>query len=331
MHQLIHYKKINGEVYPQSECAINISTLKNESCEVDTEVFWRADGTCFDVQYASNPISQQNEQKGAVITFSDITQRKKAGERLAESERNLNAILFSTQEAIYLLDTGFRLVLMNKASQVVMKQMTNQECKLGENFLSYFDETKKTALLDLYTKVLQGEHVEAERKTVENGNEYYYSATYFPVKDESGEIINICCTSKNITEKRKTEEAIKAANIEKEEYQYRFQAILDNSPQAVLTRNLNGELTFINKTFLENYGSERLGSIGKKTMEVFNDTDDIVQFDEIYDEVIAERKIKEWEQKMTLKNGREREVQVTKFPLYDREKSYLVRALSAKI
>ncbi|HEX8460226.1 MAG TPA: PAS domain S-box protein, partial [Segetibacter sp.] len=317
MHELIHYKKRNGEAYPASECLIAKSLADSQSCQVESEVFWRADGSSFYVQYSSNPIVVDNQPTSAVITFSDITERKKAEAKLIESERNLNAILFSSQEALYLLDTDLKLVLMNSESELIMKKLVNKVCKPGDDLLSFFEGAAKDTLLDVYSKVLKGQHIEAEREVKENGETLYYCATYFPVKDENGVIRNICCSSKNITQKKITEEIIEAADAEKEEFQNRFQAILDNSPQAISIKDLEARFIFTNKMFLEAFGFDRDYIIGRKSKDIFNYSGAVVTVDEADKEVLKENKIKEWEEKLTFKDGTEREMQLTKFPLYD--------------
>jgi diguanylate cyclase (GGDEF)-like protein len=49
---------------------------------VDNEVFWRKDGTNFPVEYTSTPIWEDGQVTGAVVTFTDITERKALEERL---------------------------------------------------------------------------------------------------------------------------------------------------------------------------------------------------------------------------------------------------------
>jgi PAS domain S-box-containing protein len=332
MHEQIHYKERNGKACLKAASLINIATLEKRSCYSDSEVFWKADGSSFDVEYSCNPILVKNELKGSVITFNDITQRKKAEAQLIESEKNLNAILLSSNEGLYMLDNNFRLVLMNKANEAIMKQVTKMPCEPGDDFLACFEGDKRNGLRDVFDKVLQGEQIEAEIQMAKNGQELYYSATYFPVRAQNNVITNICCSYKNITDKRRNEEAIKAAYEEKEEFQYRFQAILDNSPQAVLVNDLNGKVTFVNKTFIEAFGYEGREILGKETGDVFNDPGVIEKFYATDDKVLAERKITEWEQKMTVSNGEERDVQITKFPLYDqREKVFGVGTICKDI
>lgn len=319
MHKLIHYKKLNGEELPEAECAINIATKSNLSCSVETEVFWKSDGSSIDVLYASNPILENQEHKGAVVTFSNITERKTAQRQLLESEKNLNAILFSTQEGLYLLDANFSLVLLNKAGKVVLQRMTGKDCKPGDNFLQCSSPDTQEVLRDIYIRVLNGEEVKAERQTIENGKVFHYSTKYLPV-NKNGVITNICCSSSDITQKKLAEEIIAAANDEKDEYQYRFQSIVENSPQAVLIKNLEGYFTFINKSFIEAFGIPPEDVIGKRPKDIFTDPQAVVIF-EADEEVLVERKIAEWEQEMTIRSGEKRHFQIIKFPVYDRKKT----------
>lgn len=83
MHLLIHYKKPDGTPYPIEECKIMASMKYKAGTYSDDEVFIRADGTPVKVEYRSHPQIKDGKVVGAVITFSDITQRK---EKEAEIE-----------------------------------------------------------------------------------------------------------------------------------------------------------------------------------------------------------------------------------------------------
>ena len=45
---------------------------------MDDEVFWRADGSSFPVEYHANPILRDGELVGAVVNFSDVSERRQA-------------------------------------------------------------------------------------------------------------------------------------------------------------------------------------------------------------------------------------------------------------
>ena len=94
LHDIIHYKHPDGTHYPEEQCRIFQAFKKGQGTHVEDEVFWRADGTCFPVEYFSYPQYRNGKVIGAVVTFVDITERKKAERELRESERS-KAVLLS--------------------------------------------------------------------------------------------------------------------------------------------------------------------------------------------------------------------------------------------
>ena len=60
---------------------------------VDDEVIWRADGTSFPAEYWSHPIFRNDEVIGAVVTFLDVTERRKAEEEIQEGVRRREQFL----------------------------------------------------------------------------------------------------------------------------------------------------------------------------------------------------------------------------------------------
>ena len=108
MHALEHHTRRDGTPYPIEECPIYLGFQKGAGVHRDDEIFWRKDGTSFPVEYWSHPVVREGKTLGAVITFIDITQRKRAEAALHKSEersRRLiqinNAIITNlTQEAL---------------------------------------------------------------------------------------------------------------------------------------------------------------------------------------------------------------------------------------
>jgi PAS domain S-box-containing protein len=89
MHELAHHSHEGGGPYPEEQCPILKAFRKGESCRVDQEVFWRADGTSFPVEYSSHRIVDGGQVRGAVITFSDISKRRLAEEQLQRAKAEL--------------------------------------------------------------------------------------------------------------------------------------------------------------------------------------------------------------------------------------------------
>ncbi|CAO4177972.1 Transcriptional regulator, Fis family [Methylorubrum aminovorans] len=82
MHATVHHTYAGGRHYPHHDCPIYAAFRDGAVRQVDDEVFWRKDGTCFPVEYTSTPIREGGELLGAVIVFRDVSQRREAEDRL---------------------------------------------------------------------------------------------------------------------------------------------------------------------------------------------------------------------------------------------------------
>ena len=89
MHELIHHSHADGRAYPECDCPIFNAFRRGLPCRIDDEVLWRADGSAFPAEYSSYPVIEHGQVQGAVVTFVDITERKRAEELLRRSHEEL--------------------------------------------------------------------------------------------------------------------------------------------------------------------------------------------------------------------------------------------------
>lgn len=82
MHAILHHSKSDGTPYRETACPLCAVFTDGTVHRIDTEVFWRKDGTSFPVEYIRTPIREHAELVGAVVTFKDITVERQT-ERLA--------------------------------------------------------------------------------------------------------------------------------------------------------------------------------------------------------------------------------------------------------
>ena len=98
-HQVIHHTHKDGSAHPMQECPIFRAFRTGQGCRRDDEVLWRKDGTSFRAELASYPILQQGVRTGAVVTFIDITERKRAEELLRRTNEELRIATEQAQAA----------------------------------------------------------------------------------------------------------------------------------------------------------------------------------------------------------------------------------------
>lgn len=89
MHTLTHHSHADGGHYPIDDCPIYNAFRQGRPCRIDSEVFWRRDGSSFPVEYSSYPVFDHGQVRGAVVTFVDITERKRAEEALHQAKNEL--------------------------------------------------------------------------------------------------------------------------------------------------------------------------------------------------------------------------------------------------
>jgi len=77
MHLVMHHSHPEGSPYPTSDCPVHDALRDGTSMTVDDEVFWRADGSAFPADYQCEPIVRAGTVLGAVVTFTDITDRRR--------------------------------------------------------------------------------------------------------------------------------------------------------------------------------------------------------------------------------------------------------------
>jgi PAS domain S-box-containing protein len=88
-HNLIHLSAQSEHEVPKN-CPLCNTVTTGQTHLTDDGVFWRKDGTSFPVEYISIPIkSNEGVLRGAVVSFLDITERKKAEDELKYSNERL--------------------------------------------------------------------------------------------------------------------------------------------------------------------------------------------------------------------------------------------------
>ncbi|BAI62140.1 putative histidine kinase [Methanocella paludicola SANAE] len=86
-HDLIHHTRRDGTPCRREQCCVVESLRTGSGCRDSDDIFWRKDGTSFPVEYSSYPIVVDGEIKGAVVTFMDITDRKRSEAEILDARR----------------------------------------------------------------------------------------------------------------------------------------------------------------------------------------------------------------------------------------------------
>jgi len=132
MHALMHHTRPNGSEYLDRECSIYVAVREGRANHLASEVFWRADGTSFPAEYWSYPMYKDGEVVGAVVTFLDISERKRAEEELEKSEEKYRKLFENAMYGVFLAKPDGTLLDVNPA-MVDMLGYASKEELLSKN------------------------------------------------------------------------------------------------------------------------------------------------------------------------------------------------------
>ncbi len=262
VHELIHSHHKDGSPYPIEECPMIRAFQKHEGCSVVDDVFVRADGALFPVEYTSRPIFQGLAVTGAVITFTDITERKRAeevlrGASLNEKGRQNKKIFIDLGVITVLSILGFMLGVRFELFGAAFRNITTLDRTQSDMYLdeivgtmgflclaflvfSYrrWRESRAEAVSQtLVTRALGRLHEDMEARVVQRTRELVKA--------------NEELLTEGIERKRAAEQIAEQA------------ALLDKARDAILVRDLEGKILFWNKGAERMYGWTGLEVIGR--------------------------------------------------------------------
>ena len=188
MHELVHHHRPDGSLYPVEECPVSQAVRNGKGCRTDEEILWRRDGTPIPVEYSSFPVLEEKSIKGAVVTASDITERKRAKEALASSERLFRSIFENSQVGISFFDISGRVVFTNRAFQEMLGY-TESELSQLEKWDEIIHPDERVSGTERYAALVRGQREKDEweqRFVRRDGQRVVANARFSLIRDTAG-------------------------------------------------------------------------------------------------------------------------------------------------
>jgi len=188
----------------------------------------------------------------------DITERKNVEKELSHERDLLHALMDNIPDAIYFKDANCRFTRVNRAHASRMGLNDPKEAIGKTDFDFYPDEFAREAYADEQRIVKTGKPLinKVEKIRMRDGRTRWVSATKVPITSKERRVTGIVGISRDITEQKIMEEALK-------ESEERYRSLVELAPDGIITLNMKGVITSVNKTATRLSGYSENEFIGK--------------------------------------------------------------------
>lgn len=197
-------------ICPAEEGKCPISDL-GQKIDLSERVLIRADGGRIPIIKTITPMSWQGRSY-FIESFVDITERKKAEDELRKNEEFTRRVLESSSDCIKVLDLEGRLLSMSGGGQKLL-EIDDITPYLNASFIDYWKGKEREDCIEAIEKAKQGDtgifygYFETAKGTPKS-----WEIIITPIKDTDGNINRLLAVSRDITERKKAEEAIDNLN-----------------------------------------------------------------------------------------------------------------------
>src|SRR5882762_2046563 len=183
----------------------------------------RKDGSRF---WANVIITAMRDSDGAVIGFAkvtrDLTERKEVEDALRRSEQTFQLLTESVQDyAIFMLDTEGRVATWNAGAELI-KGYRPQEI-LGRHFSTFYppeDVAQGKPQWELEIAEREGRHEDEGWRVRKDGTRFWANAVINAMRDAHGGLVGFAKVTRDLTQRRRVEQALAQSNQELERFSY---------------------------------------------------------------------------------------------------------------
>jgi PAS domain S-box-containing protein len=165
IHDVIHHTRRDGTPYPRDECSLQKDFLGGRRFHQADELLWRADGSSFDAEIWCHPLLQEGKMTGAVVTFVDITERKKAQESLRQAKEDAEAANRAKSDFLANMSHEIRTPMNGILGMTALALETNLDAE-QRGYLSMVQSSGES-LLTLLNGILDLSKIEAGKLDLE--------------------------------------------------------------------------------------------------------------------------------------------------------------------
>jgi len=195
---------------------------------------------------------RHTEQEKNVLTFiaeqvAMAIERKQTHQALKKSEKQIRALIEAIPASIYFKDTSGRNLVVNKAYEELAGR--DREDVIGKTDAELLPKKLADQCRKSDEKVFRtGKTYHGEEKCLgQTGEIVYFETIKSPILDEFGDIVGLVGVSRDVTTRKKTEEALVAS-------QEQYKDLVEKAGIAIMIDDRDGNFQYMNERYAELLG-----------------------------------------------------------------------------
>ncbi len=263
----------------------------------------RKDGSLVDISLTVSPIRGPD---GRIVGASKVARNISEGRRAEAMLREQSEVINQAYDAIFLRDTSNAITLWNRGA-VRLYGYTREEA-LGRSPHELLRTVPPVPLEEIYGSLERDGYWEGElRHTRKDGVQLVVETRWATVRDERGNVTSILEITRDVTDRKRAEERL-----------LQMAAIVENSDDAIISKDLNGTILSWNPGAERLYGYTVREAVGQPvTMLIPPDMPD--EEPRILERIRRGERVDHYETVRVRKDGAILDVSLTVSPIKDAE------------
>lgn len=211
-HDIIHHMNPDGEPYPTGDCPIYAALRDGKVHISNDEVFWRKDGASFPVEYVSTPIREDGNVVGAVVTFRDISERRRAENDLALREERFRLLAENMSDLVCLHEPNGSYVYLSPSCRRLLGYEPKELIGTDPYALFHPEDTELIRSGSHATSLRGQEPAPVTYRIRKKSGAYTWFETLTePICDPDGNVVRLQTSSRDVTDRKRAEDALAEA------------------------------------------------------------------------------------------------------------------------
>ena len=225
---------------------------------------------------------------GVVCYFRDVSAQVDARLAIAKSEERFRALVTATSDVVYRMSPDWREMLLLEGRDFI-PDTTDRSITWIQKYIHPDDQP---FVLEGIDKAIRTESMfQLEHRVIRvDGTPGWTFSRAVPLRNAAGEITEWFGAAADITERKKTEEALIHMTADSERQRRLYQAILASTPDLAYVFDLNHRFTYANEALLKMWGKTAAEAIGRNCLELGYEPWHAAMHDREIEQVIATKK-----------------------------------------